>query len=269
MSEPSVDPGQGPADAAPVHGEAPASVAPPALVAEPGERAPGPGEEGSPAAERSEGTAAPAASGPPAETLIPSGGPPTETLPAPAETPPPAADAAPGAPPAASAPEPGEAREEPAPPPRGPSPEVAGFLGWLIPGAGHLYVGRPGRAVLYFVLVTATALLGEVLLRGQAVGIAYQTNHLVFAAELGTGAYTLVPLATSGIWGVPAAPDVERVAPDLVSRLDLGLYFTMLAGVLNLVIAHGALDLAASRRSAPDSAAGSGAGRSERERGTP
>lgn len=44
--------------------------------------------------------------------------------------------------------------------PYGPSPALAGVLGALVPGAGHLYAGQLGAAVMWFVVVT----LGYVLL---------------------------------------------------------------------------------------------------------
>lgn len=37
---------------------------------------------------------------------------------------------------------------------------LAGALAWLVPGAGHLYLRRPGRALIFLVVVLATAYTG-------------------------------------------------------------------------------------------------------------
>ena len=40
---------------------------------------------------------------------------------------------------------------------------LAAFLAWLIPGLGHLYQGRKGKAVLYFVCIMSLFLVGLAL----------------------------------------------------------------------------------------------------------
>jgi hypothetical protein len=40
---------------------------------------------------------------------------------------------------------------------------TAGFLAWLLPGAGHLYLGARGRALSFFAIVMATLTLGLLL----------------------------------------------------------------------------------------------------------
>ncbi len=36
------------------------------------------------------------------------------------------------------------------------------FLAWLVPGAGHLYLGKRGRAAIFFLVVVAMFVLGLV-----------------------------------------------------------------------------------------------------------
>ena len=43
------------------------------------------------------------------------------------------------------------------------NPAVAAFLSWLVPGAGHLYVGRRSKSIFFFVLITGTYLSGMAL----------------------------------------------------------------------------------------------------------
>src|SRR5436305_3395081 len=55
----------------------------------------------------------------------------------------------------------------PAAPPQAPpvpsivaNPLLAAFLAWLVPGAGHLFLKRGRRALLFFVLVLAALVIG-------------------------------------------------------------------------------------------------------------
>ena len=48
-------------------------------------------------------------------------------------------------------------------------PGMAAFLAWLIPGAGHFYQGRKGKAVLFFLCIMGTFLFGLGLGRGRVV----------------------------------------------------------------------------------------------------
>ena len=58
------------------------------------------------------------------------------------------------------------------PPVRKPAPELvrkaltACFLGWILPGAGHWYLGRRGRASIFLVVVALLLVLG-ILMDGQ------------------------------------------------------------------------------------------------------
>jgi hypothetical protein len=48
-------------------------------------------------------------------------------------------------------------------------PRLAAFLAWLIPGLGHLYQGRTGKGVLFFVCIVGTFLYGLYLGDGRVV----------------------------------------------------------------------------------------------------
>jgi hypothetical protein len=48
-------------------------------------------------------------------------------------------------------------------------PRVAAFLAWLVPGAGHLYQGRTGKGILFFVSILGTFLYGLYLGDGRVV----------------------------------------------------------------------------------------------------
>src|SRR4051812_13167165 len=48
-------------------------------------------------------------------------------------------------------------------------PRLAAFLAWLIPGAGHLYQGRTGKGILFFVCILGTFVYGMYIGSGRVV----------------------------------------------------------------------------------------------------
>jgi hypothetical protein len=48
-------------------------------------------------------------------------------------------------------------------------PKLAAFLAWLIPGLGHLYQGRTGKGILFFVCIFGTFVYGLYLGDGRVV----------------------------------------------------------------------------------------------------
>jgi hypothetical protein len=48
-------------------------------------------------------------------------------------------------------------------------PRLAAFLAWLIPGAGHIYQGRTGKGILFFVCIVGTFLYGLYIGNGRVV----------------------------------------------------------------------------------------------------
>jgi uncharacterized protein DUF6677 len=48
-------------------------------------------------------------------------------------------------------------------------PRLAAFLAWLIPGLGHMYQGRTGKGILFFVCIVGTFLYGLYLGDGRVV----------------------------------------------------------------------------------------------------
>lgn len=49
------------------------------------------------------------------------------------------------------------------------NPAIAAFMAWLVPGAGHFYQGRRGKAILFFVCILGIFLFGLGLGRGRVV----------------------------------------------------------------------------------------------------
>jgi hypothetical protein len=112
------------------------------------------------------------------------------------------------------------------------------LAGWLIPGAGHLLLGKWVRALLLFVSVLGMYLVGLALL-----GKVYTPNFggildmLHFLGELGMG--LLYVLARAFGWG----------ATSIVNTLaDYGTNFLVVAGLLNIISAVDAHSLANGRK---------------------
>jgi hypothetical protein len=117
-------------------------------------------------------------------------------------------------------------------------PVLALLLGWLIPGAGHLLLGKWIRAALLFVSITGMFLIG-IGLQGEI----YMPNTgdildmLGFAGQLGMGGlYAIARIFSLG-------------APSVVDALgDYGTKFLIAAGLLNIIAAVDAHSLANGRK---------------------
>jgi len=108
----------------------------------------------------------------------------------------------------------------------GPSPVIALALGWLIPGGGHAYAGRWGKAILFFASITALLVAGLVIGGGPII----LPNRLWFAAQVGAGgpAVALIPICQY----------FSTLAPiDWADRFhEMGTLYTAVAGLLNLLV---------------------------------
>jgi hypothetical protein len=118
------------------------------------------------------------------------------------------------------------------------APSTALLAGWLIPGAGHLLLGKWIRALLLasaivFMFAIGIALQGKVYTpnTGEPLDI------LGFVGDLGAGA--LYGIARMLGWGQ---------APVLVAVADYGTKFIVVSGLLNIVAAVDAHSLASGRK---------------------
>lgn len=109
---------------------------------------------------------------------------------------------------------------------------------WLVPGLGHLFLHKWGRAALFFLGVAALAVAG-LLLRGNvfapAGGDLFDT--MGFLADAGSGVFYFLARSIEA-----AGPDVSRAAGDYGTR------FIATAGVLNLLCVLDAHEIARGRK---------------------
>ncbi|MDY6914418.1 MAG: DUF6677 family protein [Planctomycetota bacterium] len=71
-----------------------------------------------------------------------------------------------------------------------PLPFLALLLAWLVPGAGHMYIGRFRRGVIIFVLIGATFWAGVAI--GGVMTMDYHNERWWFIAETFTGVHGLI-----------------------------------------------------------------------------
>lgn len=115
---------------------------------------------------------------------------------------------------------------------------VTCVLAWAVPGLGHVSVGRVGRGVAFAVVILAL-FLGGLALDGK-----------VYRPESGL---PLTYLAAVGAAGVGLPYVIVHAggygAGDLYSETyDYGNTFTLVAGLLNLLVVFDAYDVATGRR---------------------
>lgn len=150
-------------------------------------------------------------------------------------------------------------------------PGVAALLAWLLPGLGHLYQGRLGKGILFFVCVFGTFCYGMVLGQGKVVYAAtpdiFSRQFLQrwqFACQAGIGlpaipAYLQAlhdPTGRDPLWSGWMAPPKKgptpttddsgniSVQPDELARwtvdghpdFEVGTVYTVIAGLLNLLV---------------------------------
>lgn len=110
---------------------------------------------------------------------------------------------------------------------------------WLVPGLGHLMLGRTRRALTFFLVVTGMFALG-LYLRGELfpLNTAEPLTFLAGLAEIGVG----LPFFAAKILGMGAGQVTALT-------YEYGYTFCIVAGLLNMLIMLDAYDIAVGRKS--------------------
>lgn len=118
------------------------------------------------------------------------------------------------------------------------SPLALVIVAWLVPGAGHAWLGRPGKAAVFFVVLIAMFAIG--LGCGGRLFPLQGGDLLVLLAALAEWAlgapHLLASLAGAGRGEVVAA------------AYEYGNTFLIAAGLLNALVILDAVDIATGRR---------------------
>ncbi len=122
-------------------------------------------------------------------------------------------------------------------------------LGWLVPGLGHIYLGKHWKGVVLLVVLTLSSLAG--LAMGRFRNVYFEPAHYQFYAEVGNGLFTIL---ASAIAAVAKVTPVEKTASGgyLASTLPIADLYLMVAGLLNFVAAANAFDLAGRQKEAKE-----------------
>ncbi len=132
---------------------------------------------------------------------------------------------------------------------------LAVVLGWLIPGAGHLYWGKRRKALALFVLSLGTYLGGQVLARWKCVfyrSTPMLKSQLWFYGQAGAGLPTaLFSLAnpargetdttferrrSDGTVEQVRVAGEARLRYEMAPGFELGTLFTTIAGLMNFLV---------------------------------
>jgi len=127
--------------------------------------------------------------------------------------------------------------------PTGPQPSARNVFtlclaAWLVPGLGHLLLGRKWRALILFLCIVGMFVMG-LAMQGQyfSLGSASYLHTLGYFAELSAG----VPMRAATFFGYGGG-DIYFVCS------DYGTAFLIGAGMLNLLTLLDAYDIAQGRK---------------------
>lgn len=124
---------------------------------------------------------------------------------------------------------------------RGPTsinPYIATAIAWAVPGAAHMWLGRRQKGLTFFVVLTAMFAIG-LWLRGR-----------VFPFQVSEPLVVLMAFADIGM-GIPylVARGLGLANGDVVAiTYEYGNTFVIVAGLLNMLVALDAFDIALGRK---------------------
>ncbi len=123
---------------------------------------------------------------------------------------------------------------------------LAGFLAWVAPGLGHLFLGHRGRGWVFLVTITATFWTG-VAIGGVRGTIDPDERKLWFVAQLCTGGNTVIGYLWERVVSRNDPREKATVLKGPWASAELGVHYTGVAGLLNLLVILDALGRAESR----------------------
>ncbi len=126
----------------------------------------------------------------------------------------------------------------------------SGLLSWILPGLGHLFIGDRTRGIICMVTIVVTFWSG-VAIGGVRGTIDPHERSLWFMAQVCSGgnvgvAYLLRGDAPKASRSVSAAQVAAMAGP--WASADIGVHYTGVAGLLNLLVILDALGRAERRR---------------------
>jgi hypothetical protein len=138
---------------------------------------------------------------------------------------------------------------------------LAAFLAWLVPGLGHFYQRRTGKAILYAVCILGLYTMGMIMGEGKIVYWRWinpwnnpEKFCLYYLGQFFVGLASLPALIQSTLhyyghdytlWGLMAEPSQEvlnQMQPRLGKLVEIGQIYTCIAGLLNILAIYDAYE---------------------------
>lgn len=127
---------------------------------------------------------------------------------------------------------------------------LAAFLAWLVPGAGHYYQRRYLKSAIFFVSIVSTFIIGMCLAGGKCVYASWNSTEVrwQFVLQSGVGLPALpaalegwraskrLPPLTNFMNAPSSTADLDQWNFDTASGFDMGTLYTMIAGLLNVLV---------------------------------
>jgi hypothetical protein len=140
-------------------------------------------------------------------------------------------------------------------------PLFSAFLAWLVPGGGHLYQGRTGKAILYAVCILGLYVMGMVMGEGKIVYWRWVSPFsnperfcIYYLGQFWVGLPALPALIQGTLqnfkhdpilWGFLAEPSqaiLNGLHPRLGKLVEIGTIYTTVAGLLNILAIYDAYE---------------------------
>jgi hypothetical protein len=141
------------------------------------------------------------------------------------------------------------------------NPAQAAFLAWLIPGLGHYYQGRTGKAILYAVCILGLYLVGMVMGQGKIVYWRWvnpwnnpEKFCIYYLGQFFVGLPALPALIQGTLkhlerdpilWGFLAEPTqvvINGLHARLSKQVEIATIYTTVAGLLNILAIYDAYE---------------------------
>ena len=145
-------------------------------------------------------------------------------------------------------------------PSKGVSALVACLLAWVVPGGGHFYLGKRRRALVFFLVVLTTFLLGVVNEgRSYLIDGEQPLTYLATFANVATGPLELISRQVtyhSLVYRLPAdesGPEAVRLLDAMRMKVrsvtdEYGTTYLLAAGLMNILLILDAFDIAIGRK---------------------
>ncbi len=131
------------------------------------------------------------------------------------------------------------------------NPYAALILGWVIPGAGHVYLGQVKKGVFFFVLLAGAFVVGVAIGGYDDVAFPEPSANTPENDITSQVMYRVIPVvqAMDGAVALVSSKAAQAAERDnrYLGDYDIGLLYTCVAGLMNLIVMLDAFCLATAR----------------------